>query len=245
MQLTQDAQFLAQLKGIVQDQSASPRTIGFLDEYRREAAREYLRGHRVEDFLFDGGYPQADRVLLTVYPPKRRSRKEVQGMTVRFRQEDELSHRDILGAVLSLGVTRESVGDILIEPGRAVVFTFPHVAALILSELHKVGRVGVKVMDGFEEPLPVKDHFEDRVCTVSSLRLDCLVGACTGLSREKSAQLVRQSLVRCNAVPVQRGDYSVAQGSVLSIRGYGKFLFAREMGETKKGRLKVLFQKYL
>lgn len=236
---------MAQLKGIVQGQSASPRTIGFLDEYRREAAREFLRGHRVENFLFDGGYPQADRVLLTVYPQKRTSRESVRAVTIRFRCEDELSHRDILGAVLSLGITRESVGDILVEPGRAVVFTFPHVAALILAELQKVGKVGVKVLDGFEEPLPVKDHFEERMYTVSSLRLDCLVGALTGLSREKSAQLVRQSLVRCNYIPEQQGDHPVGEGSVLSIRGYGKFLFAQDLGETKKGRRRVLFQKYL
>ena len=65
-----------------------------------------------------------------------------------------LSHRDILGSLMALGIKRETVGDILIEEGRAVVFVCGDVKEYILNQVEKIGRVGVDMTEGCSFPLP-------------------------------------------------------------------------------------------
>ena len=43
---------------------------------------------------------------------------------------------------------------------------------------------------------------------------------------------------------VSAGDTLPSAGEILSIRGVGKFLFSRNGGQTKKGRISVTFLKY-
>lgn len=39
--------------------------------------------------------------------------------------------------------------------------------------------------------------------------------------------------------------YACKEGDVISIRGFGKFIYLGETGETKKGRIKIQLKKYI
>jgi RNA-binding protein YlmH len=79
---------------------------------------------------------------------------------------------------------------------------------------------------------------------VSSLRLDSLVARAYGLSREESSRLFLRGQVFVNGAPTERGEQAPREGQIISVRGYGRFLFAGEAGTTRKGRLNVLIEKY-
>ena len=85
------------------------------------------------------------------------------GLTVKFRRQDALSHRDFMGSFLAQGVVRASLGDILAEEGRAVLFVKTELAPHFLSQIDKIGRVGVQITKGFTDPLPQADVYKRQV----------------------------------------------------------------------------------
>lgn len=94
----------------------------------------------------------------------------VTGLTVKFRRQDALSHRDFMGSFLAQGVVRASLGDILAEEGRAVLFVKTELAPHFLSQIDKIGRVGVQITKGFTDPLPQAHSFQPMGGVVASER---------------------------------------------------------------------------
>ncbi len=246
----QDRAFAAHILDLfaIAEQKYIPRFSGFLDMHQSTLARQIASGQGHRGFLFFGGHPESERVMLGVFPPYEEPDPgafPIVPLTLRFRSEDPVGHRDLLGALMGLELRRETVGDILLEPGHAVLFTSEAVAPVVLSELTKVGRWGVKVSQGLPERLPALHRYQDKSVNVSAARLDCIVAAVAGCSREKAAQTVRAQLVSVNGLTVGETAHLLREGDVISIRGCGKFLFAQETGNTRKGRLCLLFKKYI
>lgn len=93
---------------------------------------------------------------------------------------------------MALQVKREAVGDIIVAEGRAQVFVCDSVSDLLLNEIDKIGKVGVRITDEEEFNLDVQHNFIVIKDTVASLRLDAMVSSATKQSRERSAQLIKQ-----------------------------------------------------
>lgn len=156
-----------------------------------------------------------------------------------------LSHRDILGSLMALGIKRETVGDILIEEGRAVAFVSDDVKEYILDQVEKIGRVGVNITDGCTFPLPEGDKLEEFTGTAASDRIDCVAAALCGLSRSKVCELIAAGLITVNSVPVSKPTKSVAAGDVISVRGKGRYIAVSLDGRTKKDRIVIKYKKYI
>lgn len=222
------------------------RFTGFMD-LRQAAIAQRLAARTEAGILFYGGFPDAERTMMGAFAPDETPVVEafpIVPVTVAFRQEDAVGHRDLLGSLLGLGLSREAVGDLLLEKGRAVCFLTPAAAELALGELQKAGKWGLRVTCGFVGELPEK-KFERLPVNVSALRLDCVVAALTKLSREKAQQMIRAQLVCVDGVTVQEPARQIAQGNILSLRGYGKFVFDSTLRTTKKDRLVLEFRKYV
>lgn len=235
------------------DTKSCIKMVGFLDERQQEIVKALAKQSQCENYLLFGGYEAAQRKVLGVFPAYIDiNEKEpaalfncICAVTLRFRAEDCLSHRDFLGALMNLNMKRESIGDILVGEGYAVLFVISSVKQIILDELLKVGRVGVRSEETLPDVLPVEEHFLEIKDTVSSLRLDCIVASLTRLSREKASALIAQGLVAQNYECIENNSHTVCQGDKITIRGYGKFNVAQVGGVSKKGRTQMLFQKYL
>jgi len=158
-----------------------------------------------------------------------------------------LSHRDFMGGILSLGVSRSVVGDIaVISESEAFVIVHERIAAYIDSELTKIGRDGVKTEIVPLDPMyMIPRRYSEEVITVSSPRLDGIVKAITGKSRETAADMVRSGLVELSYEQTDNVSAVVRAGDILSIRGFGKYVVGDTTGETKSGRLKIKMKKYV
>ncbi|MBE6907217.1 MAG: RNA-binding protein [Ruminococcaceae bacterium] len=244
----QDKAFAAHITDLFlsAQQNAMTRFSGFLDMHQLTLARQVAVSSGYSNYLFFSGYPEGERAMLGVFSPYgEQAPFPIIPITLRFRKEDPIGHRDILGAFLGLEIRREAVGDILVGEGAAVAFVTESVAPILLNELKKVGHCGVKVCQGMPETLPPLHNYLDIPATVSSLRLDCIVAAIAGISREKSSQTIGAQLVFVNGASQSEPSWNVAEGDVISIRGFGKFLFASVNKVTKKGRLQILCKKYV
>ena len=216
-----------------------PYFFSFLSEAEQALAEQYLESIGFDSFGFYGGYENSERKVLCldyynddpVYP--------ISAMEFKFRQADKLTHRDFLGALMSLGIERETVGDILVEDGRCVVFVKTEIADYIKSQISKIGRAGVRVSDADVSSLPKGRGEEEKSVIVSSLRLDNIVAAISGASREKTKNLILSGNVTLNFFECTNIRKSVCEGDVLTVRGKGKFKINGVMGETKKHRIRI------
>jgi RNA-binding protein YlmH len=223
----------------------SPRFVGFLDEYQSHLAAGILRSAKVPNVQFWGGYEGAERTILGVFPWEPESDSfPVTPLSVRFSKTSSLSHRDFLGALLSLGLQRNVIGDILPEEGRCVLFVKDEIADFICTGLSRVGGVGV-ICEVTQDPsLPSGPAFEELSNTIASERLDCVLGALLPMGRERCQELIRTSFVQLNHQTVLCADKRVAEGDKISVRGTGKFIVDQIGPITKKGRLRFIARKY-
>ncbi len=159
----------------------------------------------------------------------------------------ELSHRDFMGSVLSLGIERDVIGDIVCDgPYSAFIFCDDAIASYIKENLGKVANDSVKITecelpsDGFGER-----QFEEIRETVASCRFDGVIAAVCGLSREIAKKLVMSGACELNHESESAPDTELCAGDIFSIRGKGKFKFVSCDGENRRGRLRITVHKYI
>ena len=220
------------------DKRRQPYFFSFMTEREQALAKAHFKSTGFNNYAFSGGYGDAERKVLGLFY-ENETPFPIAAIKFTFRAGDKLTHRDFLGALMSLGIERETVGDILVEDGRAVAFVKEEIKDYVVSQIFKIGNAGVKISDADTDDLPKGRGFEKREYTVPSLRLDAVVSAVTGLSREKSKNLILSGSVSRNHLECSNCSRQVEVDDVLTVRGKGKFVIDGVPGETKKHRLKI------
>lgn len=215
-------------------------------------------GRRYEFF---GGYEDAERKRLYLLPDYMEDAELLQAIEdFGFSSEitaieivgsgyRELTHRDFLGSLLGLGLERAVIGDIVVfddAKTKAVAFCDSRIAGFILQTLEKVAndKVKVKKLDISSLQLPAR-RFMPVSDTVASPRLDSIVASLCSLSRSKASEIVLGGVVELDFEVEDRPDRAVEDGAVISVRGYGKFRI-HSVGElTRKGRYRLIADKYV
>lgn len=238
--------FAARIEDAVKicENCVKPKFLGFLSPEESKFAEKLLKNKRI-GYSFFGGYQAAERVFLSCFPLCIENLSfPIEAITFTFRKEDVLRHRDFLGALMSLGIKRESIGDILIEEGRAVVFVSSEIKKYVLTQITKIGRIGVDCKNGFTEPLPKADELLDFSCTVASNRLDCVVSSLINASRNSATEVIESGFVSVNSVVCEKISKPVFDGDIISIRKNGRFIVDSISDHTKKDRLILKYKKY-
>ena len=154
-----------------------------------------------------------------------------------------LAHRDFLGSLLGLGLERSVLGDVAVEDeqGRsAVVFCETRIADFIEDALGRVANDKVKISRlEISSYVPPKRDFTAITDTVASSRLDGVVAALCGLSREKARDAVVGGLVEINFEREERPDRTVTPPALISVRGVGRFRVRSLSDRTRKGRIRM------
>lgn len=200
-------------------------------------------------FVLSGGLDSSERKVVCFLPSYEEELRDppfecLNIAPVNKKFAGELSHRDLLGAIMSLGIERSMIGDILLKDGEAYVFVMKKMSRYLTETLSSVRHttVGVSACRDVNEFL--KPEFEEICGTVSSIRLDSIVALCGRLSRTKAAAYIEGERVSVNGQTAVTPSRTVREGEILSIRGVGKFLFSCVGGQTKKGRTVVTLLKY-
>lgn len=157
---------------------------------------------------------------------------------------NSLYHRDFLGSIMSLGFTRDKMGDLILEGNCAYIPVIIDFVEYIIQNLKKVRNVPVSVGLELFNRLPQK-KFEILYKVVASLRIDGIVSALTNLSREKSKNLIQNSKVKLNGISELDVDTKVCKNDIVVISGYGKFKIKESLGSTAKNKIKLVIDKFI
>ena len=203
---------------------------------------EYFKFQRMK-LLFDGGYDSAERVRAVFLNPEWGEYDRgnlLAALKIEYRPQDTLGHRDVLGALMALGIERDTIGDIISDENSATLICMPEMSKYIIENLTKAGRVGVKVSEiSLGELLIRQEELSIKTDTVASLRLDAVLSAAFGLSRAKAVELIAAGRVSYDHLPCEQPTKELAEGALLSVRGLGRAKLLEVGGISRKGRIFV------
>jgi len=227
-----------------------PAATCFLSPREMELAR-FLFGEPEGLYAF-GGFPEAERRML-VYLPEYLDESALMDeesplvcVRATFFQEDDLSHRDILGALMGAGIGRETVGDICIGKGSCDFFVTAEIAPYVLSSFDSAGRTKLHLkqipLSEAQIPEPEVKEIKD---TLASMRLDSVISSGFRIGRSLAAQYVTAGKAAIDGLPCEKPDKAVAEGMKISVRGLGKIRLHAVNGKTKKDRISVVIHRYV
>ena len=223
----------------------TPKFSKFLDEHEQAT----IKGEGILGGILFGGYEASERKIFGVFPEWiEPSYDEFPICALRFtkKYEKELNHRHFLGTILSLGIERNKVGDILPDRCGATIFVLSDIADFIKENITKVAGCGVDidVLDFADIKIPEK-RFEliDVVC--ASMRLDACLGAILKISRKDAKNLALSGNVSVNHMEAKSENVKLSVGDLLSVRGFGRAEILEMGGKTRSDRIHVTVKKYI
>ena len=158
---------------------------------------------------------------------------------------EELTHRDYLGAILSLGIERSLIGDILVRDRQAWFFCLSSVADMLMFSLVQVRRTSVAAEIAAADIPELQPRYAQMRVNVASERLDAVVAAFSGLSRGQADKLFAAEKVFVNGRTTADRSFRLKEGDLLSVRGIGKAVYDGIEYETRKKRLMVQLRKLI
>ena len=217
---------------------------GFLD--CRE--QELLKNNGICGTLF-GGYEGAERRILGVFPDWEEPKYSLYPIDlIKFtpKCENNLSHRQYLGTILSLGIERDRIGDILTEQVAAYVFISSDISEFAVRNIKKVAGCGVsaELADLETVHLPEK-KFEIISCIVASMRLDAVLSGILNKSRNDAKSLIISGRVLVNHFEILKTDFCLKEGDLLSIRGFGRAEISEIGAKTRSDKIHISYKKYI
>ena len=157
---------------------------------------------------------------------------------------EKLTHRDILGAFMHMGIDRGKIGDIFVCEDCYYVICEESIADYFIANIEKIRHTIVKLSYVSFDELKTVQNLKEMHGIVTSNRLDSILACVFKLSRSQALDLLRAEKVFVNGKMMQNPSYTVKQEEIISLRGYGRFLFCGESGTTGKGRIKIEYKLY-
>lgn len=211
-----------------------------------ETVAAHYSGVRLETF---GGYEGAERIKVAFVQEDFRGQVPYNIAVLMIMWDKRfvhLSHRDVLGAVLGVGISRDVLGDIVMSSDGCFILIDKAIIRFLLAGITQIGTTSVTVSEGTLDQVPPKEEkLKEIRATAASLRLDVIAAAGFGTSRTKMADDIVANKVRLNWQEVRKSDQTIKAGDIISMRGRGRLEVSEILGTTKKGRLSLLLKRYI
>lgn len=200
----------------------------FLDPYHQSIVKSVI-GHQDEvQVLENGGFIHSESQRMIIAPYFYEIEKEdfeiVVCKIIYAKNFEKLTHRDILGALMSLGIKRELFGDIFEKDKDFYLAVDRHIYEYLKDHLSMIKRSKVKFVE-WDEEIEVKNDYLVKSFIVSSFRLDKIISSFYKISRQKAAEFIRAGHVKVNHKPVEQINYLCNNKDIISFKKHGRVMF--------------------
>lgn len=221
---------------------------GFLTPFEQNMAETIANSLGDLHVEFDGGFVGAERQRAAFCHEEFEGTPAFEISVIKSEWNGEfarLSHSDVLGSIMSLGVDREFIGDIIATKNFARILVDKKIRDYFVANLTKIGNTTVETSeDELENISPKEERVKEIKATVASLRADSIAAAGFGMSRSKAAAEISAEKVKLNWQTVKNASQSIKEGDILSMRGRGRLEVSEVRGQTKKGRIGILLKRF-
>jgi|SRR5690625_1771214 len=151
-----------------------------------------------------------------------------------------ITHPDVMGAFLSLGIDRSKLGDILVREGKLQIVVASEIVQYVIANLTTIKNANISLSEKTLSDLYEKElHWLENDKVVSSLRLDVVLSAIYNMSRKDTANVLKKKQVKVNFKLVDDGTFELIEGDLISVRRKGRSKLVTINGETRKGKLRI------
>lgn len=204
------------------------------------------------DFAFTSGWDKGERCVMAFLPDWMEEIPDGEDCPVAVIMGEfageyaSVSHRDVLGALMGLGIERDTVGDINISENRLYFAVLREITPYIMQNFISAGRAKISIREISPKDAEIADMPSKLIkTTVSSLRIDSILSSGFNMSREKSAALIKSGKVTVDHEECLKPDKLISQGTAITARGSGKICLEEVGKATKKGRTSIVIRKFL
>ena len=158
---------------------------------------------------------------------------------------EKLTHRDVLGALMHLGLDRSKIGDIVVLENDIYIFCSETISDFIMDQFTQIRHTMIR-SSIIEDVSTLKVHpvFEEHDDMVASNRIDAIIARAYHLSRSEAAAYLTAEKVFINGRCITNCNQSCDNGDIVSVRQKGRFVFETDQSLSKKGKLRVRFMIY-
>lgn len=159
------------------------------------------------------------------------------------KKDYDIAHKDVLGSLLSLGIKREKLGDIIINDEAIYFYIRNEILDYVLLNLEKIKNYGVEleVID-LETPISRDLEYDEKLITCASARLDLVLANVYNLSRSDAKNAIEAGLVKLNYKVTYKISEMLEVGDMVSMRRRGRFIVGDYLGLSKKDKLKLIIK---
>lgn len=197
-----------------------------------------------------GGYEPSERQMIAFIPDALCYAWEypiacLKIMPANRKFAEPLTHRDVLGSLMNLGIERSKLGDILVNEDEIYVFCHKKIADYLMDELTRIRHTVVKSEQIKPQALRIEPKKERLEGIITSNRLDSMIACICKISRSQASQWIKGGKVFLDNRQILQTTVECKPGELISVRSVGRFRFLESFGETRKGRLKIQYERYI
>lgn len=219
----------------------------FFDPAKCEKIADIIKEYPHIECSFCGGYDYAERKMLAVYPKGYEPEEDEYKISIlQMQKNNDISHRDVLGSLMGLGISREKTGDIIFSGDNISIILKENIADYVLMNLTRIGacEVHLEKSDAFKIAAAQPEGKELNII-VASMRADGIISAAFKISRSLSLQYIKAERVKVNHELLTKQAKELKEGDMVSLRGKGRMEITKEAGKTKKGNIKLTVKRYV
>ena len=189
-------------------------------------------------FESDGGIEDTERVKIAImqdYAQVDKTDYPIDILEIQHNKFKEISHKDILGSVLGLGVDRAKIGDIFIYESRSVVFLDRGISDFVQTNLSYIGRAKITtslLADNSSVFVPL-DNYKVVRTQLDKVGLTEVVAKGFRCSRSESGKLMTGKKVFINWEMCSK-EKTLELDDTVTVRGFGRIVIA-DIEEEKNG----------
>ncbi|MDQ0159168.1 YlmH family RNA-binding protein [Alkalibacillus salilacus] len=216
----------------------------FLDPREQLIYRSIIGHDEQFNLTFFGGSDRSERKRAILAPFYEVVEEENYKLTILQGQYNakfvSLSHRDLLGTVMSLGLHRKKLGDLIVEDGQFQIICDRDLAMYLQMNIDKIKNTRINLHEASQEDILTPSYeWKAKDGTVSSTRLDAILKEIYQISRQKAQHLIEKEAVKINHRTVNNSSFSLQPGDLISLKSYGRSQVVDILGETKKQKIRI------
>lgn len=229
----------------------------FLDMAQIHTINEVLKKIKFERYEFFGGFENAERKMLIVYSEKiftyLKEKNTIYNQIMKCikivlpkEQQNEYTHKTYLGAIMKLGIKREMIGDIIVNSEGAEILIASEIENFLIDNLKLLTRFKKARIEtiNIENVNYIEPETKIIKINISSMRLDAIISELAHVSRNEAQNIINDERVLINFKEELSYSKKVEEGTIISIRGKGRFKIIKISGMTKSGRLNLDVETY-
>lgn len=156
-----------------------------------------------------------------------------------------ITHPDVLGSLMSLGIKRNMIGDILVIDNIIYFEIAKSLERNIIDNLLKIKKTKV-LLDIISDDIEKKQEYLISNVQVRSFRLDSIVSSITKLSRQEVKNQITSGNVKLNQIIMYNFSKEINDEDVVSIKRFGRYkIELNKNKQTKKGNYNIKVCKYI